>query len=136
MVFLMHIQATFYEQSIFPGFFTDIIDYYSNAYDNHIVIGEFNLEPCQMYLETFMETHNYFNLVKNNTCFNGPGSCIDFILTNRIYCFQSTSSFETGLSDHITLFILYLKAHLRRKNLNKLSIVIISTFNGNTLKTT
>ena len=48
---------------------SDIIDYYSNVYDNHIVIGDFNLEPSQMYLETFMETHNYFNLIKNNTCF-------------------------------------------------------------------
>ena len=57
---------------------SNIIDYYSNAYDNHLVIGEFNLEPSQMYLETFMETHNYFNLIKNNTCFKVPGSCIDF----------------------------------------------------------
>ena len=60
------------------------LDYYSNVYDNHIVIGDFTLELSQMYLETFMETHKYFNLVKNNTCFQGPGSCIDVILTNRI----------------------------------------------------
>ena len=26
--------------------------------DNHIVIGDFNLELSQMHLETFMETHN------------------------------------------------------------------------------
>ena len=52
---------------------SDIIDCYSNVYDSHILIGDFNLEPSQMYLETFIETHNYFNLVKNNTCFEGPG---------------------------------------------------------------
>ena len=75
---------------------SNIIDYYSNVYDNHIVIGDFNLEPSQMYLETFMETHNYFNLIKNNTSFKGPESCIDLILTNRKYCFQGTFSFETG----------------------------------------
>ena len=119
----------------FPDSLSDIIDYYSNVYDNHIVIGDFNLEPSQMYLKTFMKTHNYYNLVKN-TCFKRPGSCIDLILTNENNCFQGTFSFETGLSDHITLFVLYLKAHLRKKNLNKLSIVIIGTFNGNTLKTT
>ena len=51
---------------------SDIIDYYPNVYDNHIVIGDFNLEPSQMHLETFMETHNNFNLIKNNTCFKGP----------------------------------------------------------------
>ena len=65
MVFFMHIQATFYEQLIF----LDFNDNYSNAYGNHIVIGHFNLEPSQMYLKTFMETHNYFNLLKDNTCF-------------------------------------------------------------------
>ena len=31
---------------------SNIIDYYSNVYDNHTVIGDFNLEPSQMYLET------------------------------------------------------------------------------------
>ena len=55
---------------------SNIIDYYSIVYDNHIVIGDFNSEPSQIYLETFMETYNYFNLVKNNICFKGPGSCI------------------------------------------------------------
>ena len=65
MVFFMHIQATFYEQSIF----LDFNDNYSNAYGNHIVIGYFNLEPSQMYLKTFMETPNYFIFLKNNACF-------------------------------------------------------------------
>ena len=37
---------------------SDIIDYYSNVYDNHIMIGDFNLEPSQMYLKIFMKTHN------------------------------------------------------------------------------
>ena len=37
---------------------SNIIDYYPNVYKNHIVIGDFNLEPSQIYLETFMETHN------------------------------------------------------------------------------
>ena len=134
--FLCICKPTSMNSQYFLDSLSDIIDYYSNVYDNHIVIGDFNLEPSQMYLKTFLETHNYFNLVKNNTCFKGPGSCIDLILTNRKYCFQSTSSFETGLVIIITLFILYLKAHLRKKNLNKLSIVIISTFNSNTLKTT
>ena len=99
---------------------SNIINYYSNIYDNHIVIGDFNLEPSQRYPESFMKTHNYFNLIKSNTCFKKPGSCIDLILANIKYCFQGTSSFETGLSDIIVLFILYLKSHLRKKNLNKL----------------
>ena len=62
-----------------------------------------------------METHNYFNLVKNNTCFKGPGSCIDLILTNRKYCFQGTSSFETGLSDHHHLIYSILKSTFEKE---------------------
>ena len=62
-----------------------------------------------------METHNYFNLVKNNTCFKGPGSCIDLILTNRKYCFQGTSSFETGFCDHHDLTYSILKTTFEKE---------------------
>ena len=79
---------------------SNIIDYYSNVYDNHIVIGEFNLEPSQVCLETFMETNNYFNLIKNNSCFKRPGSYIELILSNKKYCFQVTTLFEARLSYH------------------------------------
>ena len=99
----------------FPDSLSDVTDYYSNNYGNHIVISDFNLEPFQMCLKTFMETHNCFNLVKNNTCFKGPGSCIDLILTNRKYCFQGTSSFETGLSDHHHLIYSILKSTFEKE---------------------
>ena len=62
-----------------------------------------------------METHSYFNLVKYNTCFKGPESCIDLILTNRKYCFQGTSSFETGLSDHHHLIYSILKSTFEKE---------------------
>ena len=100
MVFLCIYKPPSMSSQYFLDPLSDIIDYYSNVYDNHIVIGDFNLKPSQMYLKTFIETHNYFSLLKNNACFKGPGSCIDLILTNRKYSFQGTSSFETGLSDH------------------------------------
>ena len=72
----------------FPDSQSDVTDYYSNNYGNHIVISDFNLEPFQMCLKTFMETHNCFNLVKNNTCFKGPGSCIDLVLTIENIVFE------------------------------------------------
>ena len=62
-----------------------------------------------MQLSTFMEYYNYYNPIKNNTCFKWNGSCIDLILTNRKYCFKSTSSFETGISDHHHLIYLMFK---------------------------
>ena len=73
----------------------NIIDYYSNVYGNCIVIGDFNLEPSQVSLEKFMETHNYFKLIKNNIYFKGPRSL------QKKYGFQGTFSFETGFSDLI-----------------------------------
>ena len=94
---------------------SNIIDYYSNVYDNHLVIGDFNLEPSQVCPETFMKTYNYFDLLKNNTCFKGPGSCIDLILANREYCFQGTSSFETGLSDYYHLIYSKLKSTFEKE---------------------
>ena len=39
---------------------SDIIDYYSNVYDNHIVIGDFNLEPSQMYLGRYYGNSQLF----------------------------------------------------------------------------
>ena len=61
----------------------NIIHFYSGVYGNHIVLGDFNMDASHTQLSTFMEHYNYYNLIKNNTCFKGDGSCIDLILTNR-----------------------------------------------------
>ena len=51
------------------------------------------------YGSALMEHYNYYNLVTNNTCFKGDGSCIDLILTIRKCCFKNTSLFETDITD-------------------------------------
>ena len=56
-----------------------------------------------------MDSQNFTNLIENNTCFKGVGSCIDLVLTNRKYCFKNTSSYETGISDHHHLIFLIMK---------------------------
>ena len=56
-----------------------------------------------------MNSQNFTNLIKNNTCFKGVGSCIDLILANRKYCFKNTSSYETGISDHHHLIFSLMK---------------------------
>ena len=65
---------------------SEIINHDSSIYDNHIILGDFNMEPSDSILKTFMQSHNLFNLTKSNTCFKGSGSCIDLILTNRKFC--------------------------------------------------
>ena len=47
-----------------------------------------------------MNSQNFINLIKNNTCFKRVASCIDLIVTNRKYCFKNISSYETGIGDH------------------------------------
>ena len=80
-----------------------------DIYDNKVVCGDFNLEPTNPAMINFMDSQNFTNLIKNNTCFKGMGSCIDLILTNRNCCFKNTSSCETGISDHHHLIISIMK---------------------------
>ena len=54
-----------------------------------MVFGDFNLEPTNTVMMNFMDSQNFINLIKNNTCFKGVGSCIDLILTNRKYSHES-----------------------------------------------
>ena len=63
-----------------------------------------------------MESYNYCNLIKNNTCFKGDGSCVDLILTNRKYCFKNTS-----ISDHRHLIYSMLKTEFEKKESKKVT---------------
>ena len=87
----------------------DLLDFYSGIYDNKVVFGDFNLEPTNPVMINFMDSQNFTNLIKNNTCFKGVGSCIDLILTNRKYCFKNILSYETGVSDHHHLIFSIMK---------------------------
>ena len=66
-------------------------------FDNHLIMGDFNMEPNNPMFESFFDSNNLASLIKTNTCFKGKGSSIDLILTNRKYSFKYTSSYETGL---------------------------------------
>ena len=92
------------------------------------MLGDFNIYPSHTQLSAFMEHYNYYNLIKNNTCFKGDGSCKDLILTNRRYCFQNTNSFKTGISDHRSITYSMFKQHLRKENPRKLPIAIVTNF--------
>ena len=89
---------------------TKIIDYFANIYDNHLILGDFNLEPTDSALMGFLDSNSLTNLIKTNTCFKGKGSCIDLILTNRKFSFKFTSTYETGISDHHHIIYTMLKS--------------------------
>ena len=70
---------------------TKILDKYGEFYENIVILGDFNMQPTNQILETFLEDNNFVNLIKSNTCFKSkPGSCIDLILTNKPGRFQNT----------------------------------------------
>ena len=113
---------------------SEIIDHYSSIYDNHIVLGDFNMEPNNIFLTSFMQSYNFYNLIKTNTCFKGSGSCIDLILTNRKYCFKNTTTFETGLSDHHHLIYSMLKTTFKKEDSKRLIYRDYKGFHNNSFQ--
>ena len=103
----------------FVSILSDLLDFYSNEYDNKVVLGDFSLEPSSPSMLSFMDNQNFVSFIKNKTCFKGTGSCIDLILTNRKYSFKNTSSYETGLSDHHHLIYSVMKTTFKYEETKK-----------------
>ena len=94
------------------------LDFYSSKYENFIVIGDFNAEMTNNYLEEFCASCNLKNLIKEPTCFKNIDNptLIDHILTNQPKSFHSSSVYETGLSDFHKLTLTVLKTfHVKHK---------------------
>ena len=74
---------------------------YSSAYDNYIVIGDFNVEVGSKEMSSFCDTFDLTSLIKEPTCYKNldNSSCIDLILINKPSSFQNSCVAETGLSD-------------------------------------
>ena len=89
---------------------TKIIDYFATKYDNHLIMGDFNMEPNNVMFKRFLDSNNLKNVIKNNTCFKGKGSSIGLILINRKFSFKYISSYETRLSDHHHMIYTMLKS--------------------------
>ena len=101
-----------------------IADHYSSIYENHMFLGDFNMEPSSPILISFMQSLSIFNIIKSNTCLKGNDTCIDLILTNKKYCFKHSFTFETGLSDHHHLIYFKLKTTFKKEEPRHLNVVI------------
>ena len=107
------------------GFFihslTEVIDLLATKYNNHLIMGDFNMKPNNRMFKSFLDSNNLRNLIKINTCFKRKGSSIDLILTNRKYSFKYTSSYKTGLGEHHHVIYIMLKSsfiNVESKQLN------------------
>ena len=93
----------------FFEYLSNTIDLCMKKYNNIVIMGDFNLEPCTEIIETFCHSYDFLNLVKEKTCFKGPPKCYDLILTNCKNYFQNTEVITTGFSDFHKMTITILK---------------------------
>ena len=86
-----------------------VVDYYTKTYDRIVIMGDFNSEPTDEHVQTFRNSYNLHNLVKENTCYKGPPKCYDLILT--IVCSKSLcrdSRFPHNSVNIVPIFIIIL----------------------------
>ena len=90
-------------------------DTYS-SYDKRFLIGDFNTETSDPYIDSFIYEHDLQNLVKELTCFKSVEnhSCIDLILTNNAMAFQNITTVFTGLSGFHKLVLTVLKTSITK----------------------
>ena len=96
---------------IFISEVTKALTFYSDKYDNILLMGDCNMTPENHHLKDFTDSNNYENLVKEPTCFKSTSpTTIDLFLANRKGRFMKFSTNETGISDHHKLIYTFLKS--------------------------
>ena len=94
---------------------TSLLDHYLTIYEDFVIMGDFNVNESNPVMETFLNQHNYKNIIKNKTCYKSlEGSCIDLIITSRPSLHQFSQVFETGMSDHHSVIYTMLKSTYTR----------------------
>ena len=59
-----------------------ILDHYLSIYENHIILGDFNVKPNRSILILLIESLNLFNIIKSIINFKGNSTCIDLEVEN------------------------------------------------------
>ena len=69
-------------RSCFITELTKVLDKCRSNFENIVVLGDFNMEPTNEIMITFMADNDF--IFKSNTCFKtSTGTCIDLILTKK-----------------------------------------------------
>ena len=99
-----------------------VLDTYSD-YEKVLLVGHFNTEITEHYIESFFYEHELINLVKEKTCFKNMQnpSFIDLLLTNNSYPFKQTTTVCPGLSDCHKLVLTVLKTSILKGNLRQIT---------------
>ena len=58
-----------------------MLDKYTGSYEGTVILDDFNMQPTNQILGTYLKANSFVNLIKFNTCYKSkPGSYIDLIL--------------------------------------------------------
>ena len=69
---------------------TNLLEFYSTRYEKVIMIGNFNILAENKVMKDFLQEHTLYNMMKQNTGFNGDGGlCIDLLFTNSKFLLAS-----------------------------------------------
>ena len=90
------------------------LDVYLKSYDNILIMGDFNSEFSENYLNSFCNVNSLKTLYRGPTGFKNP-SCIDLFLTNRQQGFQQPHAIETGISDFHKMAVTVMKTHYKKQ---------------------
>ena len=88
MVSNIDIKTAFGFTFTIPRIFDGKIDFFSSAYNNLIIMDDFNIQPLDSAMKNVIKVNVLFRLIKEKVFFKGQGSCIDLILTNRRFSFN------------------------------------------------
>ena len=94
---------------IFISKVTYALTFYSEKYDNVLLMVGFHMTPKNHRLKDFTDSNDFENLIKKPTCFKSTSpTTIDLFFTNRKGCFIKSSANETRMSDHHELIYTFL----------------------------
>ena len=113
--------AIYRTQSSCKNYFITELTKISGSSENTVILEDFNMQPANQTLETFLEDNSFVNLIKSNTCLKPKsGSCINLILNIKAKSFQNTEAIKTGISDHHVVIFSFLKTTFIKMQSNKL----------------
>ena len=110
----------------FASTLSNLLDFYSNEYDNKLVLGDFNLEPSSLSMLSFIKIwltskkRDVFQRSRFLLDWFHTIDSINLVSTNRKCSFKTTSSYETWLSDHHHLIYLVMKTRFKCEESKKL----------------
>ena len=108
-------------KSYFITELTKVLDKWRRNFENIVVLGDFNMEPTNQVMTTFIANNNFINSIKWNTRFKtSTWTCLDLILTNEPKRFQNTGVIETSVIDHHLLVFSFLITSFTKMSTHKL----------------